>query len=304
MGGRRHVVRAVSLLAAVAMVWVLLAAVTPVRVAAAELEPLQKVSGSFFDLEVATLNSSLALDAAGSEHMAIDRWAPGFGAQRVSYAYCAAANCVTPGAWSQVHLRDVPEITGPSQLRLTPDGKPRILLTVGDADDRTTFLYAACDSGCTAQAGWTVLDLGAVFNKPSDIWGVSDDHSFDLDPLGRPRFVSSFQDAAGEGFFHYAACDTGCTASVANWTKTAVSQESGAVPGRLSFLYSSLSLDFTAAGQPRVAGYLWELPSFSGGETNIAYLECNSACSAPEPVPPPPRTGNSGWWPTSGATRW
>jgi len=283
MSGKKNDARTVptAVIAAVAMVWALLvSAVVPAKAAAAaELPPLEHLSGSFIDLRASTLDSSLAVDPAGGEHLAIERWGPGY---KVGYAYCAAANCVTPDQWSQVHLRDVHKITGPTQLRLTPQGKPRILITVGDANDVTTYLYAACDSGCNTAAGWTVLDLGSVFSKPRDRFGVADSHSFALDPQGRPRFVYSFQgDGFESGSFYYASCDTGCTQSVANWTKTSVGRPGAAPDQVLQFFYESLSLDFTSAGQARVGGFLWE-----EGVTNIAYLECDSACIGPQPVPP------------------
>ncbi len=46
---------------------------------------VQATSGSFIDTEIATFNSSLAVDATGAEQMAVHRCNPDFGSQRTTY---------------------------------------------------------------------------------------------------------------------------------------------------------------------------------------------------------------------------
>ncbi|MDQ4133909.1 MAG: VCBS repeat-containing protein [Actinomycetota bacterium] len=297
--GRRGL--ATVLVGATLMLALLASGVGSAGAAVVNTRRVQPASGGFLDTQVATWAPSLAVDPAGGVHVAVNRWTPNFSAQRGTYAYCPPRiDCGLPVDWAQVHLvPSVHELTGPPQLQLTAAGQPRLLFTVGDVNNLTTYRYAACDSGCNSAANWTVLDLGPVFNKPGDIWGVHRDHSFALDPQGRPRFVYSFQDASGTGRLYYAACDDGCAASVANWSKTTVSHGTGEVGDVASVHYDSLSLDFTAAGHPRVAGYSIELPFFGPEVENIAYLECDGNCSAPEPETGP----NPNWRVTAVADR-
>ncbi len=69
---------------AVRIVGVLLSTVAPAKAAATWVAPAQATSGSFIDTEIATFNSSLAVDATSAEHMAVDRWNPDFGSQRTT----------------------------------------------------------------------------------------------------------------------------------------------------------------------------------------------------------------------------
>jgi hypothetical protein len=112
--------RAARAVVAMAIVSVLLAVFPPASAGAAA-DPLQTVSGSFLDTQMDTLTSTLVVDGAGGEHMAVDRQQAGSPSLRTSYAYCPPGPaCVTPGQWAQVDVPlNVSRFTAPSQLKLT-----------------------------------------------------------------------------------------------------------------------------------------------------------------------------------------
>jgi hypothetical protein len=95
-------------------------------------------------------------------------------------------------------------------------------------------------------------------------------HSFALDPAGRPRFI--FSNGWGAGYpegVYYAYCDDACT-NTDNWYGTPIYE--GPQYKTLSFDFPSLT--FTSAGAPRVIANV----AFTGEARGVSYLECDDNC--------------------------
>ncbi|MHB0877380.1 MAG: hypothetical protein ACYC5O_15190, partial [Anaerolineae bacterium] len=216
-----------------------------------------------------TRGPSVAVDTAGGVHIAYVY----FG--NPAYTYCASS-CGDPASFSPpiplgqqaLHV----------QLALDAQGHPRLLWLGTDQTGAKldAYYYAACDTGCTNGASWSVparivgTDSGPVHNS----------HFFSLDRQGRPRFVhyeargSLVGGSLGENPGTYLLyCDSGCT-NDANWFYTALTGSELRYP----------SLAITSGGLPRLAA---SYTDYSTPETveQLLYLECSDAtCSNPATV--------------------
>ena len=187
------------------------------------------------------------------------------------YPYCPpGSDCSQRANWNQVALSEKVQV---AQLDLTPDGHPRLLLQTAEQPPagrgNASFWYAECDPECTDPGNWSMIDLIETGIIDDSYW-ERPNHSFALDPRGRPRFVF------GEGAVVYASCDERCTevhtdpatgARVAvNWSGTLLARG----------LYGTQrALAFTSDGQPRLGALMYD-PSES--LFTVDYLECHSRC--------------------------
>jgi len=206
--------------------------------------------------DVASNSVSAAVDAAGGMHLAFTAWHnPGGGS---FYAYCPGADpaaCDSESAWSVVNL---PVEAALAQLRLDPQGHPRILLQTSTGAGR--FIYGACDGGCTSVTGWKFAE--AALTKNASTGADTRLSAFALDREGHPRFF--YVDYANDSNEHigtwYAFCDTGC-ADGQGWSAVRLSSQD----------WKYVDLELTADGLPRA------LALDPTGE-QIQYLSCEGAC--------------------------
>lgn len=150
------------------------------------------------------------------------------------------------------------------QIALTPDGHPRLLLEVGNAEAQTPIQYwfAACDGGCADLGNWTVSDL--LNTDVPDIKPFRTRHYFALDPQGNPRFLASTANS-----LTYAFCDAGCT-DPTQWSGLYLAQDVET---------DDESLALTSAGQPRAAAYVLQRHDWT--QNTLDYFECNAGCGDP-----------------------
>ena len=239
----------------------------------------------FLDRERTTNSAGLAVDAAGGLHVAAAGYGTGLpggtGPGRADYAYCPAeADCAQPAAWARVV---VAMAAGPTDevvsahLALTPQGQPRLLLAVKEPSRRgaayLSYWYAACDAGCTEPAGWTLVLV--VDTNTLDLHALPEHtkRGFAVDGQGRPRFVF------GSGTLNYVTCDEACA-------EAEVDPETGvpvAVNWRLTRMGRDLyvsqpALALTAAGQPRVAAFIYEADDARVGVSSVDYFACDAGC--------------------------
>ncbi|HET9932628.1 MAG TPA: hypothetical protein VFQ35_18120, partial [Polyangiaceae bacterium] len=95
-----------------------------------------------------TVAPKVVVDAQGGVHAAY----PAYFGGRAYYAYCKS-NCSSATAFQVVEL-DVGSSIGNVSLALTPQGKPRLVLSEFDK-----AYYAACDAQCGTLAGWTMTPV-------------------------------------------------------------------------------------------------------------------------------------------------
>lgn len=220
-----------------------------------------------------TDSASLALDAGGGIHMTFGSYSepgkeapdnPGY------YAYCpAGSDCTRAANFNVIQLgTNVAE----AQIKLTPQGQPRILMNRVDYSQHgyNSYWYAACDSNCTRQSNWSITAVVTTTTISTDLYSSSK-HYFALDPQGHPRFV--YDDATDMDYtdphtLYYASCDANCT-SGGNWQLHL-----------LPIAYTANHvLAFTAAGQPRIAAFVTRTDSNTFiSSTTLDYLECNANC--------------------------
>ena len=223
----------------------------------------------FVSTEGKTNTAGSAVDRNGGMHMAFTVFASVGQHPPAVYAYCPgpAASCASSDGWKAVGLSDLVEEV---QLQLTPEGKPRLLIRKQrDGHTQDEYVYGECDSNCTEAASWQLTSL--VYIGGSEVFAYDNpQHSFALDPQGRPRFV--FTNGWGAGWqvgVYYAYCDEDCTNSD-NWYATSI--EDGPQYRSLEFDYPSLK--FTSDGRPRIVSNM----SFTGESQGVRYLECDQEC--------------------------
>jgi hypothetical protein len=125
----------------------------------------------------------------------------------IQYASCPS-NCTNAANWSETLAAPVPaaflssttDAVLNASLAFDLQGRPRMTFVLAAVNNQTVG-YAACDSGCNAEAGWQMVTFptGAL---PSPLLA--------LDASGNPRMVSGSTGA-------YSWCDSGCATSVQNW---------------------------------------------------------------------------------------
>jgi hypothetical protein len=243
--------------------------------------PASPTAGAVFLLEVpgsSTANQtnsiSIGLDPAGGMHAGFTTISPdGSGNHHAYYDFCAAgADCATTANWTRVTLLTVDSDTTlmhGGQLQVNAQGDPRMVIITGDRDDPYLdhYHYAACDSGCTSFANWTVVDVAQAGLGGNTFLSEGNKHFFALDPQGRPRFVLD----NGSNYV-YAACNSGCT-TAGNWSTLELDGPSGG-----SYGFNTAALAFDSTGHPRMLAPATDQNTF---HTHLHYYECNASdCAA------------------------
>jgi len=219
-----------------------------------------------------TLSADVAVDVQGGIHRIAARGNPRFpdDPPALIYAYCPPANlarCAERSAWSFVELAAEAPF---AQIALTPQGQPRILYEEGVGP--ATYVYAACDAGCTSPAGWTQTP---TFSRTAINTGFMFDYRpqyFALDPQGRPRFLYGDHHPTGSqehtGVF-YAFCDSVCDQQT-SWRESVVTRD---------IWGERLNLAFTRTGGVRaLAQNVW--PDDAQAQNGrLAYLSCDTDCT-------------------------
>jgi hypothetical protein len=224
--------------------------------------PASVGSGALFiSRDTKTNSAQIQVDSTGAIHVAYAAFnrAPD-GTQPAFYAFCSTS-CAGQASWATVALSDrVQEV----QLALDPQGRPRMLIRMTDANLDTFYQYAACDARCTRAGGWQLVAVTPTRNLDTSLFDYSQ-HSFALDPQGRPRFVYYDELNAPHNGTFYRFCDAGCT-SAANWREIRLNDN----------LLADASIAYTASGQPRFAAV-----SYGGPESMLTYFACDAGCDSP-----------------------
>lgn len=194
------------------------------------------------------------------------------GRQPATYAFCAA-HCENKASWSFTHLG---EAVQDARIALDPAGKPRLLL-FGPVDDpvwpRMRYQYAACSSGCTNSASWTITTVATPI-EPTATREYNNNHYFAMDRQGRPAFVYTDTNQNNHPGTFYMFCQANCT-DANQWTETTLT--TGA-------LFDKVSLAFSPGGQPRLAFGFFDANS----DLYLSYAQCDANCS-----------DGANWWGTS-----
>jgi hypothetical protein len=161
---------------------------------------------------------SLAVTGTGQPRVAYSTYDGQNAVSYLAYAECSAA-CGTAGNWTgsllaqtvSASVTDFPTFA----LRADSNGKPRLALYtgtgVGGSLPAGRLLYLGCDAlDCGPAQGWWAFDPG--FANLHGAEGVD----LALDAQNRPRIAYHAPLAAGFGLW-YAWCNSGCSASAANW---------------------------------------------------------------------------------------
>lgn len=245
--------------------------------------PAPTVQGWFTKPEKKTGSGAIAIDSAGGSHFAYRDHVPFAEKPSVYYAYCSppASQCRDASTWSHLNLggpvNDV-------QLKLTPTGQPRMLVTISPtaAGLEKHYVYMECNTGCLDENNWNYVDVTYSYtNTASDVTSYYQlKRFFALDSAGRPRFVfydGNFLAEPDRYGGYYAACDSDCLAS-ANWSVTRFTRAQASGSQRYETL-SNPALVFAADGSPRVVAGLGPLddPAWYN-DPPLYYFACNADC--------------------------
>jgi hypothetical protein len=216
-----------------------------------------------------TNSISVGVDAAGGMHASFTTVSEDSGGNHHAYYdFCAAgADCATTANWTMVTLLTVDADTTfmhGAQLQVNAQGDPRLVIMTGDREDPYLdhYYYAACDSGCTSQANWTVVEASQAFIGANTFISSGNKHFFALDHQGRPRFIVD----NGNNYV-YVFCNSGCT-TAANWDELELNGVSG---GSLGF--NTAALAFNSTGHPRMVAPATDQKTFYA---DLHYWECNA----------------------------
>jgi hypothetical protein len=217
------------------------------------------------DTVLSTYGTSVAVDSNGGIHAAyaIYSGTDAQGNKPAIYAYCAA-QCADKNNWSTAHFgEDVQEV----RLVLDPNNRPRLML-YGPVYDpvwpRMRYQYAACNSGCTNAANWSITTLATPI-EPTATREYDNNHYFALDGQGRPALIYTDTTQNDHPGTFYLSCQTNCS-NINQWTETLLTD--GA-------LFDKPSLAFSPSGQPRLAfGYFDE-----NSDLYLFYAQCDANCT-------------------------
>jgi hypothetical protein len=212
-----------------------------------------------------TYGASVAVDTQGGIHVvyAIYTGTNELGQKPATYAYCAAS-CENKASWSFTHLG---EAVQDARIALDPYGKPRLLL-FGPVYDpvwpRMRYQYAACNSGCTNSANWTLATIVTPI-EPTATREYDNNHYFAMDKQGRPAFVYTDTNQNNHPGTFYMSCQANCT-DPSQWTETTLTTGD---------LFDKVSLAFSPSGQPRLAfGF-----SDENLDLYLAFIQCDLNCT-------------------------
>ncbi|MFO7684314.1 MAG: hypothetical protein R6X34_30150 [Chloroflexota bacterium] len=245
--------------------------------------PPPTMSGALMFGEDSFRSAAIAVDDQGGMHIAFSRIAPLLPGkqQALFYGFCqpaSQADCSDEADWQLTEVDNLAEGWPWVQLRLTPNGRPRLLLMRPISRDGVPFggllyRYAECNTNCTAAQNWQALDItdqgtgGGLYNTDYSY------QSFALDHLGRPRFV--YEDRANSAGAHagayYVFCDGSCT-QPGTWFETRLDSSGDTV-----YVDEHAALMFTNNGRPRVFGR--DGGSLADPSSKLVYIECNTQCA-------------------------
>jgi hypothetical protein len=226
-------------------------------------------------------SAAMAVDGQGRMHVAFSRVAPFLPGKQhtVFYGTCqpAQVDCGQAANWQLAQVDNLEAGWPWVQLRLTPDGRPRLMLMRPVMRDSfplggLSYRYLECNTHCTTAQAWWALDItdqgtgGGMFNTDYSY------RTFALDHLGRPRFI--YEDRANSAGAHagayYVSCDGNCT-QPGNWFETRIDASGDNV-----YVDENAVLVFSPDGRPRIFardGGSWTDPS-----SKLVYVECNGSC--------------------------
>ena len=214
-----------------------------------------------------TYGTSVAVDRAGGIHVGYALYSGLDNGQRPAYyAYCSA-NCASLSGWSLTRLSN-----NVQDVRLVLDpltDQPRMMFyTAYTGTEVHEYQYAACQSGCSSSANWTITVLTTVYEIPGRR-SYHNNRYFALDPQGGPAFVYTDSDNEHSGTF-YAHCLSGCT-NAGNWSELKLFDQEVGKP----------ALTFTPAGQPRFAAtyYVPDNPNYNVSLWKLLYAGCYDNCN-------------------------
>ena len=205
-----------------------------------------------------TTTPHILRDRQGGTHAVYSRYTGG----GAFYAYCATDSC-SPSEWSSVRLETDNVITN-SALALTPQGKPRVLLST-----LLHVYYAECNDNCSQSSQWTTTLL-VDHQGAQDVTG----QALAIDPQGHPRFVMhTYLAYLGVGQkpprTWFAQCDNGCT-QPSSWRYDEISQ----------FILHSSELQYDDTGRAHLLTGVENPDGKTAGFKQAAYFECQSGCES------------------------
>jgi hypothetical protein len=198
------------------------------------------------------------VDAAGNTHAVY----PAFFHGDAFYTFCEG-ECSDVDKRVAVRLETDGTVNN-AMLRLTKDGKPRVLLS-GSLHN----YWAECDQGCLDRANWR---LGRIQSHGGDLDVTGE--ALALDPEGRPRFlVHTYRALLGIGqkapATSLAQCDAACT-EPGSWRVEVIAQDE---------LWVGSSFVYDATGKAHVATNVFPFSEGTSGEPKAAYLSCAGPCN-------------------------
>ena len=261
--------------------------------------PPAGASGALLYGDASYRSAGVAVDGQGGMHAIFSKTVPLLGDEQraVYYAYCPPADASACGrldGWQIAAIDKEPEGWAWAQLKLTPGGKPRVLLvgtfmTDASSGAYSTFhRYAECDAGCGQAGSWRSIDVVAGRSYGGLYDADYSYRTFALDHQGRPRFIFEARDASSGGYIGpiYAHCDARC-AEPATWELTQIAPTDERV-----FINEHSQLAFTPDGRPRVFGLV--SGSLDDPSYRLVYLECDTACGEGASWSPPTRLFSTG----------
>lgn len=200
----------------------------------------------------------LLRDARGGTHALYSRYTGG----GAFYAYCATDAC-GPDDFHPVLLPTENVVTN-SALALTPDGKPRALLST-----LLHVYYAECNERCSDESQWTTTLL-VDHQGAQDVTG----QALAMDPQGRPRFVMhTYLAYLGVGQkaprTWFAQCDAGCN-EASHWRFDEISQ----------FILYGSELQYDETGRAHLLTGIENVDGKTAGFKQGAYFQCESGCES------------------------
>lgn len=215
-----------------------------------------------FDINGGVYNTQtphLAVDARGGVHALTATFDALGTALRlpVIYSYCAS-DCADPASFQAALLggTSADDDIYDGMLALDPAGHPRLLLFM-----LNSAVYASCDAGCASPAAWQMTSLSA----PGEFGAGGGASGFAIDPLGRPRFISSQSSYAwGGAKTWYNACDAQCD-DPASWRSEQIASAQLLQP----------RLAFTHDGRPRLAFQIESPTTATAG-----FAACEALCAS------------------------
>jgi hypothetical protein len=185
------------------------------------------------------------------------------GQQPATYASCTA-HCGNKANWTYTHLG---EAVQDARIALDPNGKPRLIL-FGPVYDpiwrRMRYQYAACNSGCTNSASWTITTIVTPI-EPTATREYNNNHYFAMDDQGHPAFIYTDTSQNSHPGTFYMSCQSNCT-NANQWTETLLTENA---------LFDKVSLAFSPDGHPRLAfGFFDE-----NLDLYLSYAQCDANCT-------------------------